>query len=74
VAVEVRRFFKMCLDKMMAAGLSENSASGLLATITGALVLANALNDVATYDRAALELSRTPHKVPSKRGRVPSKD
>jgi TetR/AcrR family transcriptional repressor of nem operon len=36
LAAEVRRFFKMCLDKMMAAGLSENGASGLLATITGA--------------------------------------
>ncbi len=74
VAIEVRRFFKMCLDKMMAAGLSTNSASGLLATITGALVLANALNDVATYDRAALELTRTPPKAPAKRGRATSKD
>jgi TetR/AcrR family transcriptional repressor of nem operon len=74
LAAEVRRFFKMCLDKMMAAGLSESSASGLLATITGALVVANALNDVATYDRAARELTRKPHVTRSKRNRATSKD
>jgi len=74
VGVEVRRFFRMCLDKMMATGLSESSASGLLATITGALVLANALDDVATYDHAALELARSPGLAPTKRNRSPSKD
>ena len=74
LAAEVRRFFKMCLDKMMAAGLSESSASGLLATITGALVVANALNDVATYDRAARELMRKPHLARSKRNRASTKD
>lgn len=73
VAVEVRRFFKMCLEKMIAMGLSESSASGLLATITGALVVANALNDVATYDRAAREMARNPGLAPSKRIRVTSK-
>ena len=74
VAVEVRRFFEMCLDKMMAMGLSQSSASGLLATITGALVIANALNDVATYDRAARELTRNPDMARSKRNRSTSKD
>jgi TetR/AcrR family transcriptional repressor of nem operon len=70
LAAEVRRFFKMCLDKMMAAGLSENGASGLLATITGALVIANALNDVGTYDRAAEGLMRKPQVARSKQNRT----
>ncbi len=58
VAVEVKRYFKMCLDKLVAGGLSANSAAELLATITGAMVVANALNDTAAYDRATSELIR----------------
>ena len=58
VAAEVKRFFKMCLDKLMAEGISSNSAVELLATITGAMVVANALNDTAAYDRATNELMR----------------
>ncbi len=52
LAAEVKRFFKMCLDKLVAGGLSANSAAELLATITGAMVVANALNDIGIYDRA----------------------
>ena len=74
LAAEVRRFFKMCLDKMMAAGLSESGAAGLLATITGALVIANALNDVGTYDRASEGLIRKPPMARSKQNRITSKD
>ena len=73
LAAEVRRFFKMCLDKMMAAGLSESGSSGLLATITGALVVANALNDVGAYDRAAEGLMRKPQVARSKQNRTTSK-
>jgi TetR/AcrR family transcriptional repressor of nem operon len=73
LAAEVRRFFKMCLDKMMAAGLSESGSSGLLATITGALVVANALNDVGAYDRAAEGLMRKPQVGRSKQNRTTSK-
>jgi TetR/AcrR family transcriptional repressor of nem operon len=73
VAAEVRRVFKMCLDKMMAAGLSESGSSGLLATITGALVVANALNDVGAYDRAAEGLMRKPQVGRSKQNRTTSK-
>jgi TetR/AcrR family transcriptional repressor of nem operon len=58
VAAEVMRFFRMCLDKLVAEGLSANSAAQLLATITGAMVVANALNDTAEYDRATSELTR----------------
>jgi TetR/AcrR family transcriptional regulator, transcriptional repressor for nem operon len=52
VAVEVRAFFNMCLGKLVAAGLTKNAAAEFLSTITGALVLANALGDVAVFDRA----------------------
>ena len=59
VAAEVTRFFKMCLDKLKAEGLSANSAAGLLSTITGAMVVANALNDFTAYDRATKDLMRS---------------
>jgi TetR/AcrR family transcriptional repressor of nem operon len=58
VAVEVKRFFKMCLDKLIDAGLSKNNAAQLLSTITGAMVVANALGDTSAYDRATKELMR----------------
>ena len=58
VAKEVRGFFKMCQDKMVAEGLPPGKAAELLSTITGALVLANALGDTAEYDRATRGLLR----------------
>jgi TetR/AcrR family transcriptional repressor of nem operon len=42
----------MCLDKLVASGLTPNKASEFLATIIGALVVANSLRDTAEYDRA----------------------
>jgi TetR/AcrR family transcriptional regulator, transcriptional repressor for nem operon len=71
VAAEVKRFFKMCLDKLVAGGLSANSAAELLATTTGAMVVANALNDLAAYDRATRELSRQLNAGGAKLGKVP---
>jgi TetR/AcrR family transcriptional repressor of nem operon len=58
VAVEVKAFFTMCLDKMIERGLLRDRASELLATITGAMVVANALDDVSYYDRATRALMR----------------
>jgi TetR/AcrR family transcriptional regulator, transcriptional repressor for nem operon len=58
VATEVRGFFKMCLDKLVAEGLSTGNAAEVLSTITGALVVANALGDTAAYDRATKDLLR----------------
>src|ERR1700722_18018139 len=52
VAKEVRAFFKMCQDKLVAEGLSPSNAGEALSTITGPLVVANALGDTAEYDRA----------------------
>ena len=65
VASEVRGFFKMCLDKLVAEGLSVNTATEFLSTLTGALVLANALGDTGTYDRATKGLSRRREPVPA---------
>ena len=58
VAKEVKNFFKMCQKKMIAQGVSPAGAANLLSTITGALVVANALRDAAEYDRATRELVR----------------
>jgi TetR/AcrR family transcriptional repressor of nem operon len=57
VAVEVKAFFNMCLDKLVAAGLLKSAATEFLSTITGALVLANALGDPAIYDRATRDFA-----------------
>jgi TetR/AcrR family transcriptional regulator, transcriptional repressor for nem operon len=58
VAVEVKGFFKMCLDKLVAEGLSVASAMEFLSTLVGSLVVANALGDTTAYDRATNELLR----------------
>jgi TetR/AcrR family transcriptional repressor of nem operon len=58
VAKEVRAFFKMCQDKLIAEGLSPSKAAEVLSTITGALVVANALGDTAEFDRGTRDLLR----------------
>jgi TetR/AcrR family transcriptional regulator, transcriptional repressor for nem operon len=65
VAKEVKGFFRMCLDKLVAEGLSPGDAAEMLSTITGALVIANALGDSAVYDRAtsALLTAKRPRKA-----------
>src|ERR1700752_283243 len=63
VSAEVKKFFKMCHEKLVEEGLSSDEASQLLATITGALVVANAVRDLASSDRATRELMRA-HKAP----------
>jgi TetR/AcrR family transcriptional repressor of nem operon len=56
VAQEVEVFFTMCLDSLQSKGLSREKASEFLATITGAMVVSNALDDAAYYDRATQQL------------------
>jgi TetR/AcrR family transcriptional repressor of nem operon len=58
VAKEVKGFFKMCQEKLVAEGLSPSKAAEVLSIITGALVVANALGDTAEYDRATRNLLR----------------
>jgi TetR/AcrR family transcriptional regulator, transcriptional repressor for nem operon len=65
VAREVKGFFKMCLDKLVAEGLSPSNAAEVLSTITGALVVANALGDTAAYDRATSDLLRQREAAPA---------
>lgn len=69
VAKEVKGFFKMCQDKLVAEGLSPGKAAEVLSTITGALVLANALGDTAEYDRATRELLHQSAAAPADRRR-----
>jgi TetR/AcrR family transcriptional regulator, transcriptional repressor for nem operon len=75
VAAEVKGFFKMCHDKLVARGLSRDRASELLATITGAMVVANAVDDISYYDRATSASMQEPKRskarqVEHKRRRV----
>jgi TetR/AcrR family transcriptional repressor of nem operon len=56
VGMEVQCFFKMCLEKLIGGGLLPSAATELLATITGAMVVATALNDVTAFDRATSAL------------------
>jgi TetR/AcrR family transcriptional repressor of nem operon len=67
VAKEVKGFFKMCQDKLVAEGLSPSKAAEVLSTITGALVVANALRDTAEYDRATRDLLRQRAAAPAGR-------
>jgi TetR/AcrR family transcriptional repressor of nem operon len=73
VSAEVKKFFKMCHDKLVEEGLSSDEASQLLATITGALVVANAVSDFAVYDRATREFTQTRKPAPTKASRQHSK-
>lgn len=52
VATEVKTFFKGCINKLVSAGLTPAKAGEVLSTLTGALVLANAMGDRTAYDRA----------------------
>lgn len=63
VAAEVKRFFRMCLDKLIGGGLLPDEAAELLAIITGGMVVSTALDDIATYDRATLKAGRLQHGV-----------
>jgi TetR/AcrR family transcriptional repressor of nem operon len=56
VAAEVQRFFSMCLKEMVKAGLPRDGAARLLATISGAMLLAIALDDRKAYDQATRDL------------------
>ena len=66
VAAEVKRFFKMCHDKLVEEGLPPDEASQLLSTITGALVVANAVNDFSVYDNATREFTKSRKPAPVK--------
>lgn len=73
VSAEVKNFFTMCHDKLVEEGLAPDEAAQLLATITGAQVVANAVRDFASYDRATRELVRARKPASARAGRPRSK-
>ncbi len=56
VAVAVKEFFKMVHDKMVEQGLTPEGADLLLATITGAQIVATAMRDIDIFDRVVAEV------------------
>ncbi len=56
VATEVKHFFTMCIDKLLRNGVAQIRADQVLATLVGALVVANALSDSTVYDRAVSDI------------------
>ena len=58
VQVEVRNFYQMWLDKMVAHGLTLSKATTVMATLSGAQLMALVMNDVKAYDDAAEEVLR----------------
>ncbi|MEA1672833.1 TetR/AcrR family transcriptional regulator [Nitrospirillum sp. BR 11163] len=56
VGAEVKRFYTMCMSTLTATGMSDRAAIELLSTLTGAMVVANGLNDGTVFDRAMCEL------------------
>jgi TetR/AcrR family transcriptional regulator, transcriptional repressor for nem operon len=64
VAAAVKEFFKMCHDKMVEQGMTSESADLLLATITGAQIVANAIQDANNFDRVVTEMIGASVKAP----------
>ncbi len=60
VVAEVERYFQMHLGKLAAAGVATERAEKLLATLTGAVVVATAIGDLTAYDRATTALTKAP--------------
>lgn len=58
VALAVKNFFRMCIDKLVGQGLTEERAAELLSTLSGAMILANALGEVEAFDQATAEMAR----------------
>ncbi|WP_331375685.1 TetR/AcrR family transcriptional regulator [Sinorhizobium chiapasense] len=57
VREEVKRFFLLGIDKLMEAGLSQNSALQVLATLEGAMLTANVLEDPSMFDNGTAALA-----------------
>jgi TetR/AcrR family transcriptional repressor of nem operon len=56
VAEEVRRFFDLGLNSLMAGGLTRERATQVLATLEGAILMASVRGDVAIFDQATATL------------------
>lgn len=62
VAAEVKSFFGKCHVKLADQGLTPTKAAEVMSTITGALLLSNAMRDPTQYDRATKGLLRDREK------------
>lgn len=57
VAREVRRFFELGVENLVAGGLPHDRAMHVLATLEGAMLLANVLGTAAAFDEATAALA-----------------
>lgn len=56
VVAEVRRFFDLAMNSLMAGGLNRERAMQVLATLEGAILMASVRGDLATFDEATAAL------------------
>lgn len=56
VAGEVRRFFEFGVENLVAQGLTRERAMQVIATLEGAMLLANILGDTTAFDEATAAL------------------
>lgn len=56
VVAEVRRFFDLVTNSLMAGGLERDRALQVLATLEGAILMASVRGDLATFDTATAAL------------------
>lgn len=54
---EVRRFFRLGIERLTAGGQSEDAALQVIATLEGAMLTASVLDDPVLFDRATAALS-----------------
>ncbi|WFU92060.1 hypothetical protein QA644_34810 (plasmid) [Rhizobium sp. CC1099] len=54
---EVKRFFLLGIDKLTRGGLSQNDALRVLATLEGAMLTANVLEDPSMFDNGTASLA-----------------
>ena len=58
VVAEVKRFFDLAIDSLVAGGLERTRAIEVLATLEGAILVASVRGDVSTFDQATAALRR----------------
>jgi TetR/AcrR family transcriptional repressor of nem operon len=56
VLVQARKFFEIGLSRLIEGGLSRAKAIQLIATLEGAMMLANVLSETSTFDEATADL------------------
>lgn len=57
VRTEVKRFFQLGIERLVSSGKSPESALQVIATLEGAMLAANVLEDLTAFDRGTAALS-----------------